>query len=142
MEFVATRKIILIPGAASVIVTTQFERVQNGAKLNRPASIWVVAQLSQPVAMYAPVPEVTKYSVSNANHGFFAFNYRSISSRIAYNSNLDLVVFRRTTGDSLLWVGTSVSLRMDSQESPRELCGRRWREHRDLYQQRQRLSLH
>lgn len=117
------RRIQLVPGANSMVVSTTFERVQAPTKEDRPVGVWVVTQLGDPELMNAPVPEDTAFgtrgliNLGSSNPFILARNVNGLirftrSDASSYKIGMD--------GDSLMWMDEEVVVRMDSPRVPGE----------------------
>lgn len=106
------RRIRLHRGSSKMSIRTTFEKVA-GAPVK--AGVWVVTQLKQPLALFAPLPKQSGFDNGytllgkekppglKVENGFVSLVR---DSKAAYKIGLD--------ADSLLWVGEKFMLRIDS----------------------------
>jgi len=107
-----TRRIQLITKQPAMVVSTRYERVSGApAKIG----VWVITQLNDPVAMFAPLPTPS----------FFPAGYVNLGKQVPPGLRLErrLISMSRDTSnaykigldaDSLVWVGPRYALRIDS----------------------------
>ena len=106
------RSIQLDPNQPVLTIRTSYERVQ-GEPLN--ASVWVVTQLHHPEALYIPIPPQSRFRdgytlLSKKAPPTLAVKHRLLSVQ----RDLEHAYKIGADADTLLWVGKTTALRIDS----------------------------
>jgi len=100
-------------------ITTVFSRIAATVRTNNPIGIWVITQVQDPVRCYVPVRSPSA----------FAGGYHQLGNGLPaqFQQTNGLISFARDPvashklgfdADSLAWVGTNVSLRIDASRAP------------------------
>ena len=114
-----TRTIELPFDAPAMRITTVFHRVAATARTNNPLGIWTITQAQDPVRCFVPV----------RSPSVFAAGYQQLGTAVPaqFQNTNGLISFGRDPiashklgfdADSLVWVGTNLSLRIDAPRVP------------------------
>jgi hypothetical protein len=117
---VRATRIVELPFNEPVMrITTIFHRVAATTQMNNQLGIWIITQAQDPVRCFVPVPSPSA----------FADGYHQLGSGLPaqFQDTNGLISFSRDPvaghklgfdADSLVWVGTNLSLRIDGQRVP------------------------
>ena len=100
-------------------ITTIFHRLAATAQTNNQLGIWIITQVRDPVRCFIPVPSPSVFTDGyhqlgsglpaqfQATNGLISFSRDPVAShKLGFDAN------------SLVWVGTNLSLRIDAQRAP------------------------
>ena len=113
------REITLEPNKPIMKVTTTFEKVKGDSQ---QVSVWTITQLNEPVSVYAAIPQPS----------IFPQGYNKQSDNLPANLKIDngILSLKRDRNEAhkigsdastLLWVGKTVAVRMDSPRIDQEI---------------------
>jgi hypothetical protein len=106
------RKITLEPNKPIMKITTTFEKVKGDSQ---QVSVWTITQLNEPVSVYAAIPQNSIFPQGyNKQSDDLPANLKVDNGILSLNRDREKAHKIGSDASTLLWVGETVAVRMDS----------------------------